>query len=141
LKYTPRDKSQDPPRGSARLIDPGDYHAVVKRAEEKISKKGNPQIELIITVYPNDGEGPVDVYDYLSSTEAAQWKVRSFCASSGLDYDSGELLAEHCRGQNIQVRTSVSRQHGYPDKNKIDDYLPLDAPLDTTKNPADDDIY
>jgi len=121
------------------MFPPGTYEAVVVRAEEKVSQKGNEMIELVLRVYSADG-ATIPVYDYLISAESSAWKIRHFCKSSGLDYEKGDLSADECLGQNVRVILAVTKDAGgkYPDKNTVKDYLERNG--NAVHGTADDDI-
>jgi len=123
------------------LLPEGQYEAVVKRAEEKVSKSGNPMIELIVTCHGPTG-GKYDVYDYLLSSDDWAWKVRHFCESAGLEWAGGTLTDRDCVDRNIRVNLSIKKQAGYADKNSVADYLPRPtfAVSSVNRAPEDDDI-
>lgn len=127
-RYNPDDVNQ--------LLPSGDYDAVVKRAELKVSAQGNDMIELILTCYAAGGIRG-DVYDYLVFTPGALYKIKQFSESAGLDFGRGELQAEECSGKNVRVSVGISKQAGYADKNKVADYL---VQIGGQVKPADDDI-
>ena len=120
------------------LIAAGQYAASVKTAKEKVSKQGNEMIELILTVYGPNGS-QVDVFDYLLSTDAMQFKVKHFCESAGLDYERGELQATDCENKSVKVNLEIKKQEGYADKNNVKDYLPRATPVTVTATEANDD--
>lgn len=105
------------------LLPEGQYEAVVKSAKEKVSKSGNPMIELILSCYSSTG-AKYDVFDYLLSTDDWAWKVRHFCESAGIDWRGGDLDDFECVEKNVRVNLGIKRQPGYADKNNISDYLP-----------------
>jgi hypothetical protein len=131
MKHTPT-KEMD-------MLPPATYDAVVGRAEEKVSQAGNEMIELVLRVYGPDG-ATVPVYDYLISSESSAWKIRHFCGSAGLDYESGELTAEQCLERNVRVILAITqdKKKQYPDKNTVKDYVERNG--DSKHGTADDDI-
>lgn len=119
MRYTPRTEEDDEQRVSS-LLPPGTYDAVVAAAEEKVSKSGNSMIELVLKVYTN--AGTKNIYDYLVASDGAGWKIRHFCRSAGLNYETGELDAAQCVDRNVRVELIVKHQAGYSDKNAVTDY-------------------
>jgi len=119
------------------MLPAGQYAASVKAAKEKVSKSGNEMIELILTVYGPNGS-QVDVFDYLLSTDAMQFKVKHFCESAGLDYERGELQAIDCEEKSVKVNLEIKKQEGYPDKNNVKDYLPRATAVTVTEVKDDD---
>ncbi len=79
-------------------IPEGDYPFEVTEANSATSKNGNEMIELELGVEVGR-DRPVTVYDRLVAVEAALWKIHSFCKSTSLNFNSDELLPEHCLGQ------------------------------------------
>ena len=92
----------DPQNGSFEPIPEGDYEFLVTDASSAISKNDNDMIELTLEVTVGRDK-PITVFDRLVSVKAALWKVHEFCESTGLDYDSNELLPEHCLGRRGQA--------------------------------------
>ena len=121
------------------IFAPGEYEASVKKAIESVSKAMHPMIEMIVTIYGADG-AMTDVFDYLSSIDSAQWKVKHFCESAGLDYARGNLEAEECVDRNVRVNLEIDDNKQYGKKNKISDYLLRGADVAPSKRGADDDI-
>lgn len=105
------------------LFPDGDYDAVVLRAEEGKSQKGNNMLILTLRVYHPTGQSKL-VTDYLIDLESVAWKTRHFCETAWLDYDAGTIEAEDIRDANVRVRVETeAAQNGYPAKNKVKDYL------------------
>ena len=121
MRHTPRSE-QEAPAPSRSVFPPGEYDAVVKKAEEQQSNAGNEMMKLVLTCH--GPKGTTDVFDYLVSTETWAWKLRHFCESAGIDYYSGDLEPYDCEGRNVRVKLSIEKRQGYPDKNKVEDYLP-----------------
>jgi hypothetical protein len=103
----------------------GDYDVAVREAaDEKSKKTGNDQIHLTIVIR-NDNDERRTAHDYL--LEAMSKKLKSFCAAAGLmdEYESGELSAAHCAGQELRAKVDVEpAKDGYDAKNVIREYLP-----------------
>jgi len=117
-RYKPDEATEPNP-----LFQKGVYSAVVKRATEEVSKSGNDMIKLILTCYGADNT-ETDVFDYLVFTPGMLYKVRHFCESAGINFDKGDLTAEECQDQNIQVELKIEKGEGtYRDKNVVNDYV------------------
>lgn len=116
--YNPKD-------ADGTLLEPGTYDAVVKRAIEKESASGNDMIELILTVYGSDGTRS-DVFDYLVFAKSVLYKVKHFCESAGLNFESGNLDASDCEEANVRVKLKIEESDKYPPKNSVADYVPRD---------------
>lgn len=126
-----------------KLFEPGIYEYEVIKAEEKISKKGNPMLHIVIRVFDTIGRSQL-INDYLiTGIESARWKIYDFCHSCGLGeiYQAGEISSEMCRGKSGKVKIKIDKDTSgqYPDKNVVADYI---TKIDTVDAPKDlnDDI-
>lgn len=132
------------------VLPDGDYEFSVKKAEDKVSKSGNPMIELYLEIYGADG-GSRFVNDWLVSTDKMTWKIKRFCASVGIldQYDSGNIRPSSLINKNGRATISTEKKDDYPPRNRIKDYIkpngttpqenPSINPADTSL-PTDDDI-
>lgn len=119
FKHKPQAEEDD-------LLKDGKYEAVVRKAIEGRSKKGNSMLTLLLEVYA--GQRRASVYDYLVDVETMAWKTRHFCESAGLDYEAGELELNEVEGCRVFVDLTVEpAQNGFKAKNKVADYLPKDV--------------
>lgn len=84
------------PTGNSGDVQPGTYEFKVADAVETVSANGNPQIKVTLIVYTPQRE--LNIFDYLVSTPGGLWKVKMFCAETGLDFDAGEIDAAQCVG-------------------------------------------
>ena len=100
----------------------GEYDAVVIRAAEKRSKKGNDMLEVMLKVFHPSGQTKV-VYDYLVNQESMAFKIRHFCESAGLDYDAGEIDASRVSEASVRVRLAIQDDE-FGKKNVVRDYVP-----------------
>ncbi|MCP4710477.1 MAG: DUF669 domain-containing protein [Planctomycetes bacterium] len=89
----------DPETGNGfEPIPEGDYPFEVVEATVAVSKNSNEMIELELAVDVGR-ERSLTVYDRLVAVETALWKINSFCKSTSLNFNSDELLPEHCVGR------------------------------------------
>lgn len=125
MKFAPKSEEEIDTRT---LLPRGEYTATVTQATDEASKSsGRDQIHLLLRVEDSVGNRN-SVHDYL--LEAMAGKLRHFCAAAGLmsEYESGELTAAHCHGQDVRVKLDVEKGTGdYADKNVVRDYLPLNG--------------
>lgn len=108
----PKVQFQD--RGGFQLLEPGDYIALVEEAKEGQSQSGNPKIDLRLNV------GGANVYDTLTFTENAGWRIDTFLKSCGLAPEKGQfvdLTAKMCEGAVARVR--IGKKPGIKDPSKI----------------------
>ena len=116
MKFAPKSKDE---LAQQFLLPKGVYDALVESAEEKVSKKGNPMIEVTVKVY---GDKEIVVKDWLLPETT---KLINFCESAGLqnEYNAGELTDRSCRQRNLGVKIDVEPAQGeYSPKNKIVGY-------------------
>lgn len=100
---------------------PGDYYARIKSAEKKKSASaGNTMVELNLEL-----EDGWRVYDRLVFTPGSLFRVHNFCDAVGLDFDSGTFDEEALPGTRVHVRLAIEKSVGFPDKNKVVEYLPI----------------
>lgn len=111
---------------AAGCLPKGEYEAVVANATEKTSKKGNPMIEVDLTVFGPEGK-EVNVRDWLVGSDGGQYKIQRFCKSADLwgTYEAGELSADSCKGVPVTVKLGIEEGDGeYPPRNSVKDYMP-----------------
>ena len=106
------------------IIEPGIYDFEVLDAQEKISKSGNPMIEMQIKVWDLHGKEKT-ITDYMVSTPKMLYKVKHFCDSVGLTqkYESGSFAPYDCIGKTGKLNLTIQKSNDYPDKNSIKDYV------------------
>jgi hypothetical protein len=106
------------------LLPKDTYPFVVKAATEKTSKSGNPQIEVLLTVYDERGREHL-LYDYLSP--AFESKLRHFCYAIGLGKmsEEGKFDTSIVVGQQGECKVYIreDKTGQYPPKNAIGDYI------------------
>lgn len=107
------------------LIPAGEYDFTVADAVEKTSKSGNPMIELNLIVFVDGHQQYVRDW-LLTSLVMQKYKVRHFCASTGLleKYDTGELNARDCISRSGQLKLGIQEGKGnYGPQNSVKDYI------------------
>lgn len=108
----PKVQYQD--RGGFQLLEPGDYIAFVAEAREGTSQNGNPKIDLKLEV------NGATVYDTLTFTENAGWRIDTFLKACGLAPEKGqfvEVTAGMCERAVARVR--IGRRPGRKDPGKV----------------------
>ena len=122
------------------LLPDGDYQGVITSSVDTISaKSGNPMMDMIVSVYDKNGK-EYPIRDFLVFTSTMMWKVIHCAESSNLlrVYQDKGFCSAMIRGCSVTVRITtekgseipVDKLNGklpgstYPDKNKIQDYLP-----------------
>lgn len=121
MRITPKSEAEVAMDG---LLDKGIYPFEIKKATERVSKSGNPMIELILCVWDVNGNEHI-IYDYLM--ESIGYKLRHcyYAACAGAIYESGNLNADDLVGKQglckIIIREDKTGQ--YPPKNTVVDYV------------------
>lgn len=107
------------------LLKPGTCSFVISKAEECKSKSGNPQMKIEIDC--TDVEGKVStVFDYIFYSEAAKWKIVSFCKAINLEDKlmEGAIEPRDLVNRKGQV-VIVHEEYNGDKKNKVQRYLPF----------------
>jgi hypothetical protein len=123
MRFTPKPESEVSGNG---LWPEGIVDFEVMEAEETTSRNGDDMIKLKIKVF-NETGGSRTVYEYLLGTDSMQWKVRAFCAATGLldQYETGELDAIDMEGRTGKAKLVIQKDKTgqYGDKNAIGSYI------------------
>lgn len=122
MQFTPKTEEQ-----VSRLLAEGLYQYEVIKAVEKVSKNGNPMIELLLKIFDDESGRTSLVTDYLMVHPDMEHKIRHFCYSNDLvsNYEKGRLDDVMCVGQvgKCRIRIRKDKEGKYPDKNVIADYV------------------
>ena len=110
------------PNSRPDYVEPGEYTIEIINAEESISKKGNPMIELKLRIQP----GGTICFDNLVFAETAFWKIDTFRLATGevitpdeeVDIEPDDLI-----GRTARVRLLVDEYNGRK-RNKVAAWLP-----------------
>lgn len=109
------------------LYKRGLYDFEVIEASDAVSSTGNDMIALVQKVYDTEGKSRL-MKDWLVESEGMAYKTRHFAAAVGMlpQYNKGELKAADLIGKTgrCQVGIETDKKGVYPDKNKIQDYMP-----------------
>jgi hypothetical protein len=122
------------------LMKEGIYEAVITASQDTTSaSSGNPMMDMTVTCYDEAGK-PHDIRDFLVFTKQMMWKVVHFAESAGIqkEYAEGKLCSQVAINKTVKVKITVEtgseipqdKLKGkplgskYPDKNKVEDYLP-----------------
>jgi hypothetical protein len=123
MRTTPRSESEAQKVSKRTLLKPGWLPARITEAIEKVSKAGNDTIELSVSVEAAQGEERT-FRDWLTDSNMGAAKLRSCCNAVGaLDrYEAGEISQDDFPGRDVQVKISIEKKRGFPDRNIIEDY-------------------
>lgn len=135
MKFTPMTEKEAEAQSSDLWPD-GAYDFEVREATEKTSSTGNEMTELEVWIYNSTGSRRL-VFDYLTVSEKAAWKIRSFAAATGLlpQYDSGTLDAADMVGRTGRCMLMIEpARDSYPAKNKIKSYTKAEGATPRTGN-------
>lgn len=120
------------------LLAQGPCSFVIKKAEECFSKSGNPQMKIEMDVTDIDGK-VASVYDYIFYSDAAKWKLVSFCKAIDIEDKLLEGSIEtydvlNKRGQLVIVHEEYNGEK----KNRVKSYLPfLEKAMEQIKKSTD----
>ena len=117
------------------LLAPGPCSFVIKKAEEVLGKtSGKPQMQIDMDVTDINGK-TTSVRDFIFYSEAAKWKLVSFCKGIGIE----DKLMEG----SIETRDVINRkgqliiqheEYNGEKKNRVNRYLPyLDKAMEQAK--------
>ncbi len=124
MRVTPVTKEDADKGGGVEPFRAGDYDFIIHMAEERLSKAGNEMLALTLHVFNRDNEKRT-VFDYILSTESAQWKARHLMESIGLAkrYDQGIIEPREIEGKPGRCKLRFEQAGDYPAKNSVVDYL------------------
>lgn len=117
------------------LLPEGEYDFEITDAEETVSRAGNDMIKISCKV---DAKIPRFINDYLVGSEKAFWKVKSLCASVGIDNMQPDMVLEPSDLIGKRGVCVIAIEQGEYDgneyqRNTIDDYLVKDVPVEKPK--------
>lgn len=117
------------------LLPEGEYDFEITDAEEAVSRAGNEMIKISCKVA---AEIPRFLNDYLVGSEKAFWKVKSLCASVGIEnMQPGMVLEPSDLIGKTGVCVVAIEQDEYDgnnvERNTINDYLVKDVPVEKPK--------
>lgn len=106
-------------------VPEGEYDLTIKKAEEKDSKKGNPMIEVVITIDDPDYPNATPIFHYLNHPEGAKddqtaqlfmLDIKRFCHCFDVPYDfeagdlpgsKGTCFVKQVEGDDDQIRNEL----------------------------------
>jgi len=109
----------------------GEYEAEIMTAENKVSKAGNPMIELQVNCYATDGN-TVRVFDYIVNPQSL-WKLKSICRCFGMEFD-GIIDEQLLVGKRMTVKLKLcAATDQFSEKNEVVAYLEGISPTTPTQ--------
>jgi hypothetical protein len=116
--FNPDDAKEDT---SFVCLPNGEYDCRVEFVESKVSKAGNPMLELQVNLY--SGERVVRCFDYVVNPSGL-WKLKSICRCCAWDFDDGEIDEQLIVGKCFRVKVKlIPATEQYPEKNQIVRYV------------------
>lgn len=128
MNFVPRKEEE---LNTFEIFPKGEYDFTVVKADDGVSKVGNPMIKLALDIYAPNGKKS-RVFDYL--LESLAYKLKHFCDTVGLsqEYESGIIVSDMCI--NRTGRCTIGIQHDktgeYSDKNVVRDYCKAEKEID-----------
>ena len=86
----PTYKANEPKKAAIYFVEPNVYQVEIRKAIEKISQSGNPMIKLTCAILMPDGSDGPEVWEHLTFTEKAGWKIDQVLSAVGIAYVAGE---------------------------------------------------
>jgi hypothetical protein len=128
MKLTPRSDDDAKRLAKRPLLPVGWHEGRITEAVEKVSKRGNPMIEVTLLIPEADGSERT-VRDWFTDSPLGALKFRHAAEAVGAlaNYDAGEIGAADFPGHDVQVKVTVVKRRGYPDANAVEDYAPAEA--------------
>ncbi len=106
------------------LLEQGTCSFVIKKAKEVRSKSGNPMIEIEMDVTDINNKVAA-VFDYIFYSDAAKWKLVTFCKAVDMEEKLLEGMLEPRDLINKKGQLIVKHEEYNGDKkNKVNRYLP-----------------
>jgi hypothetical protein len=84
--------ANEPKKQAIYFVEPDVYEVEIRKAIEKTSQSGNPMIKLICTIIMPDGTDGPEVWEHLTFTEKASWKIDQVLSAIGIGIVSGEEI-------------------------------------------------
>jgi len=118
FNFDPNDSNED---NNFDCLPNGEYDCSVEFVESKVSKAGNPMLELQVNLY--SGERTVRCFDYIVNPSGL-WKLKSICRCCGWDFDDGKVDEQLIVGKRFRVKVKlIPATEQYPEKNQIVRYV------------------
>lgn len=120
LRFEPKTKEE---AFKVNLIEKGNYPFKINSAMEKTSSKGEPLIELILTVFDQEGKKHI-VYDYLSP-KFEKFYHFIYAIGEGKMAQDGTLFLDRLKDKEglCKIYIKEDKTGQYPNKNAVADYL------------------
>lgn len=132
MKITPK---TDEELKASNLLPAGKYPFEISGAIDAVSKtSGLPMIKLTVRAF--DDENKIHLMtDYLTSSEAAAFKVKNVCKACGLleQYESGDVQPDMFIGKTGYLNLIVEEHKDYGPQNKIKNYIVSEEPFKVNK--------
>lgn len=106
--------------GNFEPLPAGDYKLEIEKVEERVSKAGNPMLNMTFNVIDHEKYEGRKVFDLYVLTEKALWKLKDLFIAIGkgvdgvVEFDPQELVGEVFIG-NI----TIEENEGYDPQNRI----------------------
>lgn len=107
-------------------VPAGDYRLRVVEAKDDTSKSGNDTIELLLQVIKDDGSKGPKLYDYLTFTEKAFWRVDHFLQACGKHPGEGKDISINAKdvvGWECRATLVVGETNKGAKRNEVAAYL------------------
>lgn len=123
MRFNPQDYEEK----VFKALPEGAWKGIITKAKENISKSGNEQIVITLTV-THDGE-QYYVRDYLPGIPKMLWKLNHMLDSAALldKFDAGNISPDNLEGKQVMFISTIElNQNGEP-QTKLKDYIKREA--------------
>jgi hypothetical protein len=114
--------------GAGEIFKPGEYDFTIYEAVETTSQSsGADMLKLTLHVFNRDGDKRT-VFDYILSSQSAQWKARHMMESIGMtkQYEAGDIDPVDIVDRSGRLKLGVAPATAqYPAQNKVQDYVKM----------------
>jgi hypothetical protein len=111
------------PNTSDAPLPRGRQEVEIIAAQPRVSRAGNPMLDLTYRATGEGGDGEVILKDYLVSTPRSKWKIKRFCQALGLDFEAGAIDPALVVGRRLTVEIGIEDDGQGRDRNVVNDYV------------------
>jgi len=115
-------------RAAFRAIPNGDYELEVSGARLTDGASGSGLLRLVLVLVGPERYKGIEVYEGISLSQAAAWKMRQFHKSLGEGTDRGTMCVEDLIGRGLVCRLALRMRSGYEDRIVVQRFLAPGSP-------------
>jgi hypothetical protein len=123
---------------NAGLLTQGQYDFYIRAASEKRTKNDHPMLMVAMEIYDNKNN-KYEVRDYFMFVPQWMYKVRKFCESIGVNFESGKIDPEELSGKKGRAEIVQKYDEQFGAQNKVSKYLKMSTEQNTVDESFEDD--